>query len=142
MQARSFLHTFVLGMHMLTGRLGKALQPGLLQRRPQHCWCVSEHHEDLCALQGINSFCRELGITRSDSVVHLHKLDFHVRAHLDTASPRCLAVLHPLRLILSNLPEDFLQHLPGRVSSHSSCPAALGPICLLLITGMAVTLQL
>ncbi|KAK9794917.1 hypothetical protein WJX73_006674 [Symbiochloris irregularis] len=65
--------------------------------------------------EGINAFCRELGITRSDSIVHLHKLDFHVRAHLDAVSPRCLAVLHPLRLVLTNLAPDYLHHVHGKV---------------------------
>ena len=68
-------------------------------------------------LQAINNFCRELGITRSDSMVHLHKLDFHVRADLDVGSPRCLAVLDPLRLTLANLPDDFFQNVSGKVQA-------------------------
>ena len=70
----------------------------------------------MCA-QSINNFCRELGITRSDSTVHLHKLDFHVRADLDAVSPRCLAVLQPLRLTLTNLPPGHLEHVPAKVGT-------------------------
>ena len=57
-------------------------------------------------MQAINSFCRELGITRAESAVHLHKLDYHIRLDLDASSPRCLAVLRPLRVVLINLLED------------------------------------
>lgn len=34
-------------------------------------------------LQAINNFCREIGVTRSEGEVHLHKLDHHIRADLD-----------------------------------------------------------
>ena len=78
-----------------------------------------------CAAQGINNFCRELGITRSDSVVHLHKLDFHVRADLDAVSPRCLAVLRPLRLTLTNLPASFLEHVPAKVGGRRADQASV-----------------
>ena len=68
--------------------------------------CQSAANEQDLVLQAINSFCRELGITRAESAVHLHKLDYHIRLDLDANSPRCLAVLRPLRVVLTNLPED------------------------------------
>ena len=74
----------------------------------------------VCHEQGINNFCRELGITRNDGTVHLHKLAFHVRAALDPVSPRCLAVLQPLRLTLINLPASHLEHVTGKVGAMSS----------------------
>lgn len=72
-------------------------------------------------MQAINSFCRELGITRADSLVHLHKLDFHVRLGLDPISPRCLAVLHPLRLTLTNLAPDFHTTVAAKVPLMEGC---------------------
>ena len=47
----------------------------------------------------------ELGITRSDAAIHMHKLEHHVRAELDETSPRALAVLRPLTVTLTNLSE-------------------------------------
>ena len=58
-------------------------------------------------LQAINSFCREVGITRSDTAMHLHKLEHHIRADLEASSPRLLAVLRPLKITLTNLPADY-----------------------------------
>ena len=49
----------------------------------------------------INMLCHEIGITRSDNEIALHKLFYHVRQHLDETSPRALAVLRPLRLVRS-----------------------------------------
>jgi glutaminyl-tRNA synthetase len=49
--------------------------------------------------EGINLLCQEIGITRSDNEITLHKLFHHVRNHLDETSPRALAVLRPLKLV-------------------------------------------
>ena len=75
-------------------------------------------------MQALNNFCREGGITRNDATAHLHKLDHHVRLDLDACSPRCLAVLEPLRLVLANLPPDHHILVQGRVKLLSE-PQAL-----------------
>lgn len=67
-------------------------------------------------LQAINNFCRELGITRSDAAIHLHKLDFHVRSDLEASAPRVLAVLQPLLLVFTNLPDDYHEIVNAEVS--------------------------
>ncbi|GAB4821823.1 hypothetical protein N2152v2_008869 [Parachlorella kessleri] len=64
--------------------------------------------------QAINSFCREVGVTRSEGEVHLHKLEHHIRADLDATSPRQLAVLRPLRVVIINLPEDHFEEVEGK----------------------------
>jgi hypothetical protein len=69
-------------------------------------------------MQAIKNFCREIGITRSDNEIHLHKLEHHIRADLDATSPRVLAVLHPLRLVLTNLPSDHFQTFDAKARSH------------------------
>ena len=46
----------------------------------------------------INAFCREQGITRNENTMPMHKLDHHVRLHLDLTAPRALAVLRPLKV--------------------------------------------
>ncbi|KAF8065733.1 Glutamine--tRNA ligase [Scenedesmus sp. PABB004] len=72
----------------------------------------------------INAFCREVGITRNANVIPYHKLEHHVRAHLDATSPRTLAVLRPLKVVLTNVPEGEARTvsgatLPGRPESES-----------------------
>lgn len=79
--------------------------------------------------QAINNFCKELGITRSDADIHLHKLEHHVRAELEVSSPRTLAVLKPLLVVLTNLPSDYHEIVKAKVrsSSHSTSPYPASP---------------
>ena len=72
---------------------------------------------DVCGVPGqaILDFCREIGITRSDGEAHLHLLEHHIRSDLDAHSPRALAVLRPLRLVLTNLPADHFEEFPAKV---------------------------
>ncbi len=76
--------------------------------------------------QAILDFCREIGITRSDGEAHLHLLEHHIRADLDAHSPRALAVLRPLRLVLTNLPADHFQEFPAKVQQHCKSLLWLG----------------
>jgi hypothetical protein len=46
----------------------------------------------------INAFCRDMGITRNENVIPMHKLEYHVRAHMEATAPRALAVLRPLKV--------------------------------------------
>ena len=84
-------------------------------------YCSSICHEGLTfdcllgVLQGINNFCREIGITRTGGELPLHILDFHVRADLHLTSPRTLAVLRPLKLVIINLPEDHYEMVDAKV---------------------------
>lgn len=59
--------------------------------------------------EGINTLCHELGINRSEGFVQLKRLYHHVRNHLDSTSPRALAVLRPLKLVcFPNVPPTVL----------------------------------
>lgn len=71
--------------------------------------------------QAINNFCKELGITRSDADIHLHKLEHHVRAELEASSPRTLAVLSPLLVVLTNLPPDAHIVVKAKVGVCNLC---------------------
>lgn len=64
-----------------------------------------------CAL---NAFCREIGITRNENLIPMHKLEHHIRADLDASSPRTLAVLRPLRVVITNLPEGHYEEVEGK----------------------------
>ena len=71
-------------------------------------------------LQAINNFCKELGITRSDADIHLHKLEYHVRAELEASSPRTLAVLKPLLVVLTNLAPEYCEIVKAKARSSKS----------------------
>lgn len=67
--------------------------------------------------QAIKSLCREVGITRNDAEDPLHRLDNHIRADLDSTSERVLAVLKPLKLILTNLLGEYSSTVAAKVRS-------------------------
>lgn len=46
----------------------------------------------------INNFCREMGITRADSEIPIHKLEYYIRQDLDRVAPRTMVVLRPLKV--------------------------------------------
>lgn len=54
----------------------------------------------------IRRFCEMIGVTRSDGVVDVAMLEHAVRDDLDKNAPRAMAVLHPLKVVLTNYPED------------------------------------
>jgi glutaminyl-tRNA synthetase len=56
----------------------------------------------------IRSFCSDLGITKYESLTDVSVLEAAVRNELNRTAPRRMAVLRPLRVILTNLPADHL----------------------------------
>ena len=54
----------------------------------------------------IRDFCRRIGITKSANNVELALLESCVREDLEPSAPRAMAVLDPVKLVLTNLPEE------------------------------------
>jgi len=54
----------------------------------------------------IRNFCSEIGVTKSESVIPFGELERNLRDDLNVRAPRRMAVLKPLKLILTNFPAD------------------------------------
>jgi glutaminyl-tRNA synthetase len=54
----------------------------------------------------IRAFCERIGVSKRDGVVDVGLLEYYIREELNRVTPRHLAVLHPLKVVLVNLPED------------------------------------
>ena len=54
----------------------------------------------------IREFCRRIGVTKSDGAVEYALLEFCVRQELEATAPRAMAVLDPLRVVLTNYEGD------------------------------------
>ncbi len=54
----------------------------------------------------LRTFCERIGVTRSDNSVEMGVLEHCVREDLNARAPRRMAVLRPLKVILTNYPED------------------------------------
>jgi glutaminyl-tRNA synthetase len=66
--------------------------------------------------EAIRSFCEAIGVTKSEGTVEMGVLENSIRSHLDAVAPRRMAVLDPLKLTISNLPEGAEERL--RAGNH------------------------
>ncbi len=53
----------------------------------------------------IRDFCDRIGVTKNDTILDMSVLENCVRADLDKTTPRVMAVLNPLRVVIENYPE-------------------------------------
>ncbi|MGB1647668.1 MAG: glutamine--tRNA ligase/YqeY domain fusion protein [Cycloclasticus sp.] len=70
----------------------------------------------------IRDFCSRIGVTKKDNVVEMSVLENSLREDLDATSPRALAVLDPIKLIIDNYPDDQEETLSG--ANHPKKPEA------------------
>ena len=56
--------------------------------------------------QSIRNFCDIIGVTRTNSMVDVAMLEHALREDLDQTSPRAMAVLRPLKIVITDYPED------------------------------------
>lgn len=63
----------------------------------------------------INAFVRGIGITRSDcSLIRVDRLEYHVREELNKTASRTMVVLHPLKVVITNLEAGTSMDLDAR----------------------------
>ena len=53
----------------------------------------------------IRNFCKEIGVSKADSVIDSQMLDFFLREDLQPKAPLRMAVLKPIKLVITNYPE-------------------------------------
>ena len=65
--------------------------------------------------QAIRKFCEMIGTTRSDGVVDVAMLEFAIREDLNENAARGMCVLDPIKVVLTDYPEDKVEELtaPG-----------------------------
>nr|WP_298792785.1 glutamine--tRNA ligase/YqeY domain fusion protein [uncultured Allomuricauda sp.] len=74
--------------------------------------------------ESIRSFADTIGIAKRENIVDVSLLEFHVREHLNRITPRVMAVLNPLKLVITNYEEGKEEWLeaennPGDESAGS-----------------------
>lgn len=63
----------------------------------------------------INAFVRGIGITRSDnSLIRLDRLEYHIREELNKTASRAMVVLHPLKVVITNLEAGTIVDLDAK----------------------------
>ena len=61
--------------------------------------------------ESIRQFCETIGVARFISTIDMHVLENSVREHLNKIAPRVQAVLRPLKIVITNFPEDQVEQL-------------------------------
>ena len=62
--------------------------------------------------ESIRNFAETIGIAKRENVVDVSLLEFHIREHLNKIAPRVMAVLNPLKVVITNYPngeEEWLK---------------------------------
>lgn len=55
--------------------------------------------------ESIRNFANTIGIAKRENVVDVSLLEFSIREHLNRVAPRVMAVLDPVKLVITNYPE-------------------------------------
>jgi len=71
--------------------------------------------------EAIRAFCERIGVAKTDSLVDVGLLEHGLREDLNRRSPRVMAVLRPLKLIIDNFPEGEVRELSAPL--HPEDPA-------------------
>jgi len=61
--------------------------------------------------EAIRNFCDRIGVGKKESLVDMGLLEYCVREHLNKVAPRVMAVLHPLKVVITNYPEGQEEYL-------------------------------
>lgn len=61
--------------------------------------------------KAIVDFCRGIGLTKRDNVIEVERLEYHVRQELNKTATRVMGVLDPLKVVITNYPEDKVEQL-------------------------------
>ena len=61
--------------------------------------------------ESIRDFCEQIGVAKSNSLVDIAMLEHCVREDLNKKAARIMAVLHPLKIIITNFPENKCEYL-------------------------------
>lgn len=66
--------------------------------------------------KAIRDFCERIGVTKQNSWIEMGVLEYCIREDLNENALRAMAVLQPLRVVITNYPDDQVEHL--EVGNH------------------------
>lgn len=71
--------------------------------------------------KAIRDFCREIGVAKNQSVVDEQMLEHFIRQDLNETAPRTMAILRPLKVVITNYPEGQTEMLDAE--NHPNDPS-------------------
>jgi len=64
--------------------------------------------------ESIRKFSDEIGVTKRDAIVDVAKLENALREDLNKKAPRVMGVLDPIKIIITNYPNDKVEYLDAK----------------------------
>ncbi|MFR2265385.1 MAG: glutamate--tRNA ligase family protein, partial [Clostridium sp.] len=64
-----------------------------------------------CTPEALRNFCSAIGVAKANSTVDSQMLDYFVREDLQMKAPNAMAILNPLKLVITNYPEGQTEML-------------------------------
>ena len=61
--------------------------------------------------ESIRNFADRIGVAKRDNVIDVSLLEFSVREHLNQIAPRVMGVLNPVKVVITNFPDDQTEEL-------------------------------
>jgi glutaminyl-tRNA synthetase len=61
--------------------------------------------------ESIRDFCARIGVAKKENVIDMAQLEHSVREDLNVRAPRVMAVLRPLKVVLTNYPEGQVEEV-------------------------------
>lgn len=61
--------------------------------------------------ESIRNFCDSLAVAKTDGIVDVAQLEYFVRDDLNQNAPRAMAVINPLKVVITNLADDHYEEL-------------------------------
>jgi glutaminyl-tRNA synthetase len=62
--------------------------------------------------EAIRTFATKVGVARRDNIIDISLLEFCIREHLNKVCTRIMAVLNPIKVVITNYPEGKMENLP------------------------------
>ncbi|QKS72888.1 glutamine--tRNA ligase/YqeY domain fusion protein [Paenalkalicoccus suaedae] len=69
--------------------------------------------------ESIKRFCREIGVSKADNLVDYRMLEHFLREDLKLKAPRTMGILDPLKVVITNYPEDEVEWLPAEINPEN-----------------------
>jgi glutaminyl-tRNA synthetase len=61
----------------------------------------------------VRTFCEKIGVSKKDSIIDVALLEWSVREDLNRNAQRAMAVLNPIKVVITNYPDGTMENLPA-----------------------------
>ena len=68
----------------------------------------------------LRDFCKRIGVTKKENMIEMASLENNIRENLDHNAERRMAVIHPLKVVLTNYPEGQTEMMAAK--NHPNRP--------------------